>query len=335
MPGHDRARDRDRDRRQGDLGSITDAGYQGGAAGAILCKTPAQESAALNDLLDALALLRLQIEWGADEALDEQPHDRLAARVPLAGPVLRAAEAAPIGPAAAEPAPRPAILSRPPIRGQAQLAEELAAAADDVAALRRALTGFTGCSLRDTASHTLFAEGDAASGLMLISEVPDADEDRAGHCFAGPSGALLDRMLASIGLSRDRILISPLIPWRPPGDRKVNPVELAACLPFLHRLVALIRPTRLILMGVRPTRALLASEAPLSRLRGHWMPAAVPGLPAPVQALPMRHPGHLLTSPLSRRDAWHDLLLLHDALGTGRPPATSSQAREENMPQPQ
>jgi DNA polymerase len=289
----------------------------------------------LADLLDALALLRLQIEWGADEALDEQPHDRLAARLPgppLAGPTPRAVETiSMIKPAdTGSPAPRPAILSRPPARGQAQLAEELAAAAGDLDALRRAVMGFTGCSLRDTASHTLFAEGDAASGLMLIGEVPDADEDRAGHCFAGPSGALLDRMLASIGLSRDRLLISPLIPWRPPGDRKVNPVELAACLPFLHRLVALIRPARLVLMGVRPTRALLASEMPLSRLRGHWMPAAVPGLPAPVPALPMRHPGHLLTSPLSRRDAWHDLLLLHDTLA-----AESSQLREGVAEQPQ
>ena len=297
---------------------------------------PGKEGAALIDLsvADALALLALQIEWGADEALDELPLDRLAA--PAAGLVPRnlqaVVEIAP--PVRAEaPPPRPPVISRPPLRSQVQQAEELAAAAGDIGALRAAVTGFTGCSLRDTASHTLFLEGDAAvsespeagspCGLMLIGEVPDADEDRAGHCFAGPSGILLDRMLASIGLSRSQILIAPLIPWRPPGDRKPSPVEMAACLPFLHRLVVLARPKRLILMGVRPTRALLANETPIARLRGHWLPAAVQGLHAPIQALPMRHPGHLLANPLSRRDAWHDLLRLRNTLDTDL-----SQARE-------
>lgn len=303
---------------------------------------------------EALALLRLQIEWGADEALDEPPHSRLAApaqglpsRLPqpapaatgagipvlqpaFAGPqAFRAAEPPPIPPLPAPPLPRPPLPAPAPIRGQIQQAEDLAASADSIEALQIAVAGFTGCTLRDTASHTLFAQGDAGTGLMLIGEVPDADEDRAGHAFAGASGALLDRMLGSIGLSRSGILVAPLIPWRPPGDRRASPVEMATCLPFLHRLVVLARPTHLLLMGVRPARALLATEASLARLRGRWMPAPVPGLPAPVPALPMRHPNHLLANPLSRRDAWHDLLQLRAALD-----AKPSQGRDGLGEQP-
>ena len=144
--------------------------------------------------------------------------------------------------------------------------------------------------------------------------MPDADEDRAGHPFAGPPGALLDRMLASIGLSRADMLVAPLIPWRPPGDRKVSPVEMAACLPFLHRLLVLAQPRLVVLMGMRPLRALAGADSSLARLRGRWLPIVVPGAPAPIQALPMRHPGHLLANPLSRREAWHDLMLLRGAL---------------------
>ena len=292
---------------------------------------------------EALALLRLQMEWGADEALDDQPHDRLAAV--LAGPGQASPGAdGPPAVVAAKPPPRadPVLTPRPrgdpaptpprrddpvsrhPLRGQAGQAEDIAAAAESIDLLRVAVTGFDGCSLRDTASHTLFAEGDPAADVMLIGEVPDADEDRAGRPFAGPAGALLDRMLASIGLSRADLLIAPLIPWRPPGDRKVNPVEMAACLPFLHRLVVLARPRYLVLMGVRPTRALLGAESSLTRLRGRWLPVAIPGATRPIQALPTRHPGHLLTNPLSRRDAWHDLLLLHSTLNP-----ESSQGREQ------
>jgi uracil-DNA glycosylase len=254
------------------------------------------------------------MEWGADEALDEQPHNRFAARREQPAPrMLRPAPPPVQPPAAARSSPQ----------GQAQQAENAAAAAHDLAALRAAVSNFAGCALRDTASHTLFAEGDPSSSLMLIGEVPDADEDRAGHPFSGPPGALLERMLASIGLSREQILIAPLVPWRPPGDRKVSPLEMAACLPFLHRLVALAEPRHLVLMGTGPTRALLSSEIPLSRLRGRWATADIPGSQAPVQVLPMRHPGHLLANPLARRDAWHDLLLLRRTLD-----AKPSQGRE-------
>ncbi len=261
------------------------------------------------------------MEWGADEALDEQPHDRLAAaftaaaaRPPAMPPPAVAARPSARPAAASALPPRADAAPARPLGGPARQAEDLAAAAGSIELLRAAVMGFDGCTLRDTASHTLFAEGDASAGLMLIGEVPDADEDRAGHPFAGPSGALLDRMLASIGLSRAGLLITPLIPWRPPGDRKVSPAETAACLPFLYRLLVLAKPSHVVLMGVRPTRAMLGADASLSRLRGRWLPFTVPGVPAPIQALPMRHPGHLMANPLSRREAWHDLLLLRRTL---------------------
>ena len=269
---------------------------------------------------EALALLRLQIAWGADEALDDLPRDRLASVAP------------PIPPPPPPP-PRPMAVAQ---RSAQARAAAVAAAADSLERLREAVLAFDGCPLRDTASHTLFAEGDPGCGLMLIGEVPDAEEDRAGRLFAGAAGELLDRMLASIDLSRDEMLIAPLIPWRPPGDRRVSPLEMATCLPFLHRLLALARPRHLVLMGVRPARALLATESPLSRLRGRWIPPAggpaTSGLEAP--ALAMHHPSQLLANPAARKEgarkegarkeAWADLLLLR---------VTLSQAGETNPPE--
>jgi uracil-DNA glycosylase len=98
---------------------------------------------------------------------------------------------------------------------------------------------FDGCVLRGTASHTILPEGDPGAGLVLVGEPPSADDDRSGMAFAGPAGEYLDRMLAAINLSRTQLMLTPLIPWRPPGDRPPSPTELAICLPFLHRLIAL------------------------------------------------------------------------------------------------
>jgi len=276
---------------------------------------PSPDAGREETMLDALALLRLQIEWGADEALDEAPLNRL---LPRAEPERRHAPEPrrPLAPDAASP-PAPAARRMAPgaapppraLRGQAEEAGRLAESAADLPALRTAMAGFAGCSLRDTATNLIFAEGDPTPGLVVVGEVPDADEDRAGHPFAGRPGLLLDRMLDSIGLARTGVLLVPLIPWRPPGDRKPSEIELEACLPFLHRILELAGPRRLVLMGHRPVQLLTGTA-----LRGDPGWREVPAGGRPVPALCMRHPGTLLTNPAAKRDAWRDLLRLRKAL---------------------
>ncbi len=270
--------------------------------------------------MDDLTALRLHIDWGADEALDEAPRDRLAA--PVAAPATTRVLARPVpAPDMAQP-DAPQALSRPALAvptaravpPPVQRAQEVAAAARTTDELRAALAAFDGCALRDTATHLVFADGNPASGLMLVGEGPGAEEDRAGKPFVGPSGQLLDRMLGSIGLDRTQYLITNLIPWRPPGNRNPTDSEVLVCLPFLLRHIALVRPKRLVLLGAMASRALLGGSAGITKLRGKWVQASIPDLPQPVPALPMLHPAYLLRSPGAKRDAWADLLLLRRTL---------------------
>ncbi len=250
--------------------------------------------------MDALAALRLQIEWGADEALAEAPLDR-----------LRPPEA--VRPASETTAPGPPSVGRGlPVPARAALA---AAQADTPEALQAALAGFDGCVLRDTASRLVFDAGSPASGLMLIGDTPGEAEDRAGRPFAGPAGAYLDRMLGSIGLGREQVLIGMLVPWRPPGGRPPTEAEIACCLPFLIRHIAIAQPRRLLLLGPIATRALLPTPPGSRRTpRGEWLGVSVPGLPAPVPALPTASPATLLGKPSERRRAWAELRMLKRAL---------------------
>jgi uracil-DNA glycosylase len=259
--------------------------------------------------MDALSALRLQIEWGADEALEDAPVDRLAAPPP--------------------PAPLPqgegekALGSSPPLaRGTAaERATQCAGAAGTLEELRTAVAGFDGCGLRNTASNLVFAEGDPAATLLLIGEPPTADDDRSGSAFAGPAGAYLDRMLAAIELERGRLMLAPLIPWRPPGDRPPSPAELAVCLPFLHRLITLVAPRRLLLMGLLAARSLLPQSGSRRRPRGAWMDVAVPGTSLVVPALPTFSAAELMRDPSNRRAAWDDLRLLRATLDEDAAPA--------------
>lgn len=270
--------------------------------------------------MDALTALRLQIEWGADEALADAPIDRLAqtvpgraVRMPAAVPEMRVAvtplAAAQVAPSARQvpvvPAPAAPVVPMP-----AQRAQDIAAAANTVEELRAALLAFDGCALRDTATNLVFADGNPDAGLMLVGEGPGAEEDRAGKPFVGASGQFLDRMLASIGLTRADYLITNLIPWRPPGNRNPTDQEILICLPFLLRHIALVKPKRLVLLGGISAKAVLGGKNGITRMRGKWADARIPGLPNPVPALPVLHPAYLLRSPGSKREAWADWLLL-------------------------
>ncbi|MBN9562169.1 MAG: uracil-DNA glycosylase [Alphaproteobacteria bacterium] len=252
---------------------------------------------------DALAALKLQIEWGADEALDESPVDR--ARLPATAPHPVQESPAPPPRAAAQVARIPAPAMR---------AEQIAAGAASLDALRTALADFDGCALRDTAANLVFGEGAGEGRLMLVGEVPGPDEDRSGRPFVGPAGALLDRMLASIGLGRGDVQIAMLVPWRPPGGRPPSETEIALCLPFLIRHIALAGPQRLVLLGPQVARTLLPSAGSRRRKRGTWIDLALPGLPAPIPVLATASPAALLASPVGRRSAWADLRALRRAL---------------------
>ncbi len=249
--------------------------------------------------MEALDLLRLQIEWGADDALEDAPVDRLR---PLAPPHTLL------------PAQHPRTALQPPTSRptSAERAAAVAARAATLAELRAAVATFDGCALRDTAANLVFAEGDPASGLLLIGDPPGESEDRGGTPFAGPDGALLDRMLASVALTRQDLMLVPLIPWRPPGGRPPNASEVAVCLPFLHRLIVLSGSRRLVLAGTLPARALLPSTR--RRTMPTWLPVSVAGLADPVPGLAMPSPASVARTPAARRDAWAALRLIRRTL---------------------
>ena len=148
---------------------------------------------------------------------------------------------------------------------------------------------------------------------MLIGEAPGAEEDRRGKPFVGPSGQLLDRMLATIGLDRSTVYITNVIYWRPPGNRSPTPAEIAACQPFLERQIELIRPRLIVFVGGIAARGLLGVKEGVTKLRGRrliYSPADGTSIPA----LVMFHPAYLLRQPAHKRLAWRDLLAIQRLL---------------------
>ena len=268
--------------------------------------------------MDDLGWLRLQLEWGADEALDERPSDRRHVPAPPqqsarpASPPSSPPSNPPSHPPSPPPPPPPPAASVPTGLGALSRAQALAAGAPTTAALREALAGFDGCALRATATNLVFSDGDPASRLVLVTDVPGAAEDRAGVPFAGPAAAFLDRMLAAAGLDRADFLATSLLPWRPPGDRKPAEAEVQLCLPFALRHLELLAPSHVLLFGGLATRTLLSGDG--RRPRTGWLDLHIPGLPAPVPALAFPSVMHIQATPAAKREAWANLLRLRRAL---------------------
>ena len=268
------------------------------------------------------ALMTWYLDAGVDETIGDQPVNRYLAPDPV--PV--SAEA----PAKSPPTPslRQGVTDQPqvslaPLKVQVepgngdtvvQSAYALAIAAKSVADLRAALETFEGCALQKTAMNLVFTDGNPEARVVLVGEAPGAAEDRQGVPFVGPSGQLVDQMLASIGLDRDQVLITNTVFWRPPGNRSPTTQEIAICLPFLERLIELVDPAILVAVGGPAATALLAQHQGITKLRGKWFSYASSRMASPIPATALFHPAYLLRSPAQKREVWKDLLAIRKKL---------------------
>ncbi len=187
---------------------------------------------------------------------------------------------------------------------------DFVASANNLQELETAIINFDGCSLKKTATNLVFIDGNPDGRVLLIGEAPGAEEDRQGKPFVGPSGQLLDKMLASIELDRTKVLISNTVFWRPPGNRTPTPLEVSSCLPFIERMIELIKPEIIIPLGGPAAKSLLKQNTGIGKLRGRWFEYSSQKMGNTIPATPLFHPAYLLRTPAQKRAAWRDLIMV-------------------------
>jgi uracil-DNA glycosylase family 4 len=107
----------------------------------------------------------------------------------------------------------------------------------------------TACVLHKSRTHPVPGEGPGDAEVMFIGEGPGFHEDQQGRPFVGPSGQLLEKLLATIGLTREQVYIANVIKCRPPNNRDPLPSEITACAHYLDRQIALIDPRLIVTLG--------------------------------------------------------------------------------------
>lgn len=127
------------------------------------------------------------------------------------------------------------------------------------------------CPLHRERSNLVFGEGNAdRPPIMFVGEAPGAVEDETGRPFVGPSGELLDKMIAAMGFLRTDVYITNIAQCRPPENRTPEFHEVEACRPFLEQKIVAIEPLVIVALGRPATVALLGTEQPLGDIRGKW-----------------------------------------------------------------
>ncbi|MBC7785441.1 MAG: uracil-DNA glycosylase [Burkholderiales bacterium] len=175
------------------------------------------------------------------------------------------------------------------------------------------------CRLHETRTRTVFGEGDPEARIMFIGEGPGENEDLLGRPFVGKAGQLLDKMIAAMGLSREKVFICNIVKCRPPNNREPSPDETASCTPYLLRQIEIVRPEVIVTLGRPASQYLLQTKNSMSKLRGNWHSWRG------IRVMPTYHPAYVLRqyTPETREAVWSDLKHVLVALNLPVPRAKS------------
>tara|TARA_Y100000590_G_scaffold225941_1_gene255364 strand:- start:1166 stop:1879 length:714 start_codon:yes stop_codon:yes gene_type:complete len=166
------------------------------------------------------------------------------------------------------------------------------------------------CDLKKNATNIVFGDGNINSKIMIIGEGPGHNEDIEGKPFVGRAGKLLDKMLASIQLDRQKVYISNVVNFRPPENRKPTEEEINRYLPYLKSHIQIINPKILLLLGSTALNSLIGNEVVISKARGQWIQKEIGSIKPWIIA--SFHPAFLMRQPEQKKLAWVDLKMIRE-----------------------
>ena len=158
-----------------------------------------------------------------------------------------------------------------------------------------------GCALADTRTHVVFGDGCETAEIMLIGEGPGQHEDEQGIPFVGRAGQLLDDMLEIIHLDRAKVYIANVVKCRPPQNRDPLNVEQDACIGYLRRQAALIKPKIIVCLGRVSAMEIIRPDFKISQEHGQFFEKDG------CLMMALYHPAALLRDPRKKPETFEDL----------------------------
>ena len=181
-----------------------------------------------------------------------------------------------------------------------ETAQSMAARPMDIDALNR-MVGEFNHPLRATATNTIDIHiATNPNSMIIITDMPSADDDATGKILSGAAGEMMDKMLNAIGMSRETVSILPMLFWRTPGGRTPSREEIDLARPFINRAIDLLKPRVILTLGTLPASEL----AGINLGRAHGVPVTIENN---ITIMPIYHPNYLILKPAANRDVWNAL----------------------------
>lgn len=156
--------------------------------------------------------------------------------------------------------------------------------------------------------------GKPSPDLLIIEEMPGADDYVEGEVFSGDTGVLLANMLAPLGIVKDDVAITSLLKVHLRED--TTPNQYLQSLPYLQAQIQMLKPKCIWLLGARAAQPFLQQEnGRMDILRGQeWFYPLTDEMNIPVVV--SHHPSLLLINQNLKADIWQDLQKIHAYLKT-------------------
>ena len=179
--------------------------------------------------------------------------------------------------------------------------------------LEKEINNIKNCKLKDNGNKLVFSDGDIDSKIMIVGEGPGQKEDEIGKPFMGEAGLLLNKMLKSIQLDRNKTYITNVVNFRPPENRKPDLSEIKRYKYFLMEHISIIEPKILVLMGSTAMEALFGSKMKITKERGEWKELIIKN--RTYRTIITFHPAYLLRQPDQKKYSWEDLKAIGKEIG--------------------
>lgn len=171
----------------------------------------------------------------------------------------------------------------------------------DMDTLKAECLACTRCELCATRTNVVFGQGVPDAEVLFVGEGPGQSEDEQGLPFVGRSGQLLDKYLFAIDLDRKKnCYIANIVKCRPPENRDPLGVEQDACIGYLRRQVALLRPKIIVCLGRIAAMRIIKPDFKITREHGQWFEKNG------FQMMAVYHPAALLRDPRRRPESFED-----------------------------
>ena len=174
-------------------------------------------------------------------------------------------------------------------------------------ALENACRNCTACGLSAGRTNVVFGTGNRKADLMFIGEGPGEQEDLRGEPFVGPAGMLLNEYLTAVGIPREDVYIANIIKCRAPHNRDPEAEEEDACLPWLRRQTALVKPKIIVCLGRISAKRIIKADFKITREHGIWYEKGA------YRMIATYHPSALLRDPSKRSEAYRDFMEIAEA----------------------